>query len=175
MTRRPYGERVAVALGSNLGDRVALLRSAVRGLRRLLDPLHLSGVYETDPLLVLDQPSFLNACCTGRTRLSPRQLLTELQHVEGRAGRVRGARRYGPRSLDLDLLLFGSRVVEAEDLVLPHPRMRERGFVLIPLAEIAADWVVPGGLGDAAATVGELAAAVASEGVRRTSILLEEP
>lgn len=164
---------VALALGSNVGDRLANLRFAAAELRRLLDPLTLSGVYETVPRYEPDQPDFLNACATGRTRLSARQLLSELQHIERLGGRRRGPRN-GPRTLDLDLLLYGGAVIEEPDLVVPHPRLHERAFVLKPLREIAGFWVVPGVSGRQDATVGGLAGGVSSEGVERTNLRLED-
>lgn len=165
--------RVALAIGSNVGDRLANLRFAVAHLRGLLDPCSLSGVYETAPLYDRDQPEFLNACCTGRTRLSARQLLSELQHIERLAGRTRG-RRYGPRTLDLDLLLYGDAVIEQPNLIVPHPRMHERRFVLEPLREIAGDWIVPSRSGREGASVEELADALASGMVERTKLRLED-
>lgn len=172
----PEGRRIPVALGigSNVGDRLANLRFAVAHVRQLLDPCTLSGVYETMPLHERNQPDFLNACATGRTRLSARQLLSELQHIERLAGRTRG-RRYGPRTLDLDLLLYGDRVIEQPNLIVPHPRMHERGFVLEPLREIAGDWVVPGARsGRDGVNVDELADALSTEGVARTKLRLED-
>lgn len=167
--------RVAVGLGSNLGDRAANLRFGLDGLRRLLDDIVCSPVYETDPRNLRDQPSFLNACCVGRTRSAPRQLLVEFQHVEGAAGRRRDGPRFGPRALDLDLLLYGDRVIHEEDLIVPHPRLRERGFVLIPLREIAADWRVPARRDLPERCVGELADAVTTEGIEPTDFSLEDP
>ncbi len=163
---------IAVALGSNMGDRAANLRLGLAGLADLHVDFQCSGVFETQPMHVADQPSFLNACCIGKTSLTARQLLQSLQQLELRAGREPGGRRYGPRPLDLDLLLYGERVIEEPDLVVPHPRLRERAFVLVPLAELAADWVVPVSRGAAAATVGELARVVDEVGIVRTSIEL---
>lgn len=161
-------EVFAIGLGSNRGDRLANLAFSLRAVAAHAEGLRVSSVYETDPVGYADQPTFLNACCVGRTRLSPRQLLSELQDAERAAGRKRGGPRFGPRELDLDLLLHGDLVVETEQLVLPHPRMRERAFVLVPLAEIAADWTVPATRGNEAATVAELAAAVDGAGIERT-------
>lgn len=163
---------IAVALGSNMGDRAANLRLGLAGLAELHVDFQCSGVFETQPMHVADQPSFLNACCIGQTSLTARQLLQSLQQLELRAGREPGGRRYGPRPLDLDLLLYGERVIEESDLVVPHPRLRERAFVLVPLAELAADWIVPVSRGAAAATVGELARGVDEVGIVRTSIEL---
>jgi 2-amino-4-hydroxy-6-hydroxymethyldihydropteridine diphosphokinase len=126
-----------VALGSNLGDRHAHLEFAVRRLRDLLEDIYVSSVHETDPVgVAADQPRFLNAAVVGYSRVDARGLLTALQAIEGEAGRERpypGA----ARTLDLDLILFGDRVIDQPGLCVPHPRFRERRFVLEPLAEIA--------------------------------------
>lgn len=164
---------VAVGLGSNLGDREANLRFAFEGLTKFLEGLRCSPVYRTAPRYLSEQPRFLNACCIGRTGLAPRQLLATLQDVERAAGRSRKGRRYGPRVLDLDLLLYGSEMVDEPDLVVPHPLMHERAFVLIPLRDIAPDWHVPEASGKGA-TVAELATAVSPAGVRRTNLKLED-
>jgi len=145
--RSPPGEHVAIGMGSNLGDRRGALHAALRALRSQLIDVRVSSVWETEPIGPGDQPLFLNACCTALTRQSPRQLLSTLQDIERRAGRTRSGPRYGPRPLDLDLLLYGRRVIETPDLIVPHPRMRERAFVLLPLREIAGGWRVPGPTG----------------------------
>jgi len=165
--------RVAISLGSNLGDREALITSGVRVLRRELEHLQLSALYETGPVLLEDQPLFLNACCTGRTRLTPHQLLSQLQDAERAARRDRTGPRYGPRTLDLDLLLYGDEVIDDPDLVVPHRRLRERGFVLVPLAEIAADWIIPASRGEEAESVGSLAGKVGTDGIRRIGAIDE--
>lgn len=170
----PPGKPVAIGMGSNLGDPIANLRLGVRALGKLLENVYASAVYETVPLYVPTQPLFLNACCTGCTLLSPRRLLTELQEIEERAGRVRKGGRYGPRILDLDLLLYGNRVIRRPDLVVPHPHLRERAFVLIPLREIAPAWRVPGDGATPAGTVAQLAAAVEAKGVVRTKFRLKD-
>lgn len=167
-------ERVAIGMGSNLGEPLANLRFGFRALRRLLEGVDASAVYETVPLHVADQPTFLNACCVGRTCLSPHQLLAELQQIEALAGRVRPGRRYGPRILDLDLLLYGDRVIRDPEIVIPHPRLRERAFVLEPLREIASDWRVPGDGTTPEGSVAELAEAVEAKGVERTDFRLED-
>jgi 2-amino-4-hydroxy-6-hydroxymethyldihydropteridine diphosphokinase len=166
-TRLPGETRVAVALGSNLGDRRFHLRVGLTALRAFLVDLESSSVFETEARYVTDQPRFLNACATGRTRLTPRQLLSQLQDAERTGGRRRDGGRYGPRTLDLDLLLFGDRVIDEPGLSVPHPGLRERAFVLVPLAEIAADWIVPASHGEPATTVAELAARVGTEGLLR--------
>lgn len=163
-------EHVAVGLGSNLGNRPAYLRFGLGALRRLLSDVVVSPVYETEPREVVEQPPFLNACCVGKTRFTPRQFLMQLQHIERMAGRRWAGPRYGPRVLDLDLLLHGTTVIETPDLVVPHPRLRERPFVLVPLAELVPDCVVPASGGHAAATVADLARAAGAKGVELTEI-----
>ena len=133
---------VAVALGSNLGERERCLRNAIDELRGSIAGLKASSFYDTDPVGVGEQPRFLNAAATGVTTLPARALLETLLGVEANFGRTRphpGA----ARTLDLDLILFGDQIIEAPDLVVPHPRFRERLFVLEPLAEIAPDWIDP--------------------------------
>jgi len=135
--------RVAIALGSNLGDREAHLRGAIEALAPAFSNLRVSSFYETDPVDVPgSQPMFLNAAATGESDLSARAVLEALQAVEQRFRRERpyvGA----PRTIDLDLILYGDSVINTPGLTVPHPRFRERRFVLEPLAEIAADWVDP--------------------------------
>jgi 2-amino-4-hydroxy-6-hydroxymethyldihydropteridine diphosphokinase len=163
----PPMRRFAVSLGSNLGDRLANLAFGVRRVRDVAERLVASSVYETRARYVEEQPDFLNACCVGCTRLTPRQLLAHLQDSERAAGRRRGGLRYGPRTLDLDLLLYGSDLIELPGLTVPHPKLGERAFVLVPLAEIAGDWVVPAREGKEGRTVQSLAAEAGSEGIRR--------
>jgi 2-amino-4-hydroxy-6-hydroxymethyldihydropteridine diphosphokinase len=138
----------AIALGSNLassfGDREANLREAVRRIEALGEVRAVSSFYDTEPVGYLEQPRFLNGALLLETELGPRELMRELLGVERAMGRERvGAISKGPRVIDLDLLLYGDWVLWAEDLILPHPRMEERRFVLEPLAEIAPDWVHP--------------------------------
>jgi 2-amino-4-hydroxy-6-hydroxymethyldihydropteridine diphosphokinase len=133
---------VAIALGSNLGDREAYLHAALDAIRPHVHSLRCSSFHDTAPVGVGDQPIFLNAAAVGETSLSARQLLETLLDIEKRFGRERpypGA----PRTLDLDLILYDDEVIDSPDLVVPHPRFRERRFVLEPLAEIAADWRDP--------------------------------
>ena len=131
------GVVAVVALGSNLGDRQAHLDFAISRLRQLLEDIQVSPVHETEPVGVPDdQPPFLNAAVIGRTTLGAAELLAALLAIERDAGRQRpfpGA----ARTLDLDLVLFGERVIDQPDLHVPHPRFRERRFVLQPLVEIA--------------------------------------
>lgn len=133
---------VAVALGSNLGDRSRTLDAAVEELRRLLTDVRVSTFHDTAPVGVEPQPRFLNAAAVGFATVTAAELLGELLRIEARYGRQRpgpGA----PRTLDLDLILFGDAVVRAEGLEVPHPRFRERSFVLEPLSEIAPEWRDP--------------------------------
>jgi 2-amino-4-hydroxy-6-hydroxymethyldihydropteridine diphosphokinase len=126
-----------VALGANIGDRGASLREAVRRLEK--DPdvrvLRLSSVYETDPVGFEDQPAFLNMALAVETSIEPLKLLRKLLAAEREMGRVRDI-RWGPRVIDLDLILYGDVSMETEELELPHPRMGERAFVLAPLRDI---------------------------------------
>jgi 2-amino-4-hydroxy-6-hydroxymethyldihydropteridine diphosphokinase len=154
----------ALSLGANLGDRAAAIREA---LARLEDGdavrvTAASSFYETAPWGDLDQPPFLNVCALVETRLSARALLERCLAVEAALGRDREkSRRWGPRLIDLDVLYWGDARVEEPGLSLPHPRMFERAFVMIPLAEIAPDRVVAG------RNVAEAAAALGAEGIER--------
>ena len=126
-----------VALGSNLGDRRAHLDFAVSRLRSFLNPLNVSSYHETEPAGVADpQPLFLNAAVVGETTLPARDVLDRLLAIERERGRER-PHPNAARTLDLDLILFGDSVIARPDLVVPHPRFRERRFVLEPLVEIA--------------------------------------
>jgi 2-amino-4-hydroxy-6-hydroxymethyldihydropteridine diphosphokinase len=127
---------VFIALGTNLGDRLATIRSASDDLRRLGDRVALSSIYETEPVGYADQPSFLNAVARLDTQLTPEELLAALLRIETAHSRVRTFRN-APRTLDLDLLLYDDVVLASPELTVPHPRMQERAFVLAPLAEIA--------------------------------------
>jgi 2-amino-4-hydroxy-6-hydroxymethyldihydropteridine diphosphokinase len=141
-------ELAAIALGSNLesrfGDREANLREAVRRIEALGEVRTVSSFYDTEPVGYLAQPRFLNAALLLETELKPEALMRELLGVERAMGRERvGAVAKGPRVIDLDLLLYGDWVLWSEELMLPHPAMAERRFVLEPLAEIAPAWVHP--------------------------------
>ncbi|HKZ11093.1 MAG TPA: 2-amino-4-hydroxy-6-hydroxymethyldihydropteridine diphosphokinase [Rhodanobacteraceae bacterium] len=136
---------VCVALGSNLDDPRAQVQHAFEALAALPRSrlLARSRLYRTPPWGVTSQPDFINAAARLETSLSPRELLDALQAVEVRAGRMRAIRN-GPRILDLDLLLYGGRIIDEPGLVVPHPRLHERAFVLLPLADVAPDFEVPG-------------------------------
>ena len=134
-----------LGLGSNLGDRGANLRGALERLEEL-GPLRVSSFRETEPVGITDQPSFLNAAVELETELSPQDLLARLLAIEGELGRDRSReRRWGPRTIDLDLLLYGDEVLDEPGLTVPHPRLAERLFVLEPLHELAPGLVLPDG------------------------------
>src|SRR5262245_41449842 len=128
-----------IGLGSNLGDRQGYLDRAIQALQNHADieVTQISSYYETEPIGgPPDQPDLLNPLIETETNLSPQELLDALRDIERDLGRVR-RERYGPRTIDLDLLLYGDQVLNQPDLTIPHPRMHERGFVLEPLTEIA--------------------------------------
>jgi 2-amino-4-hydroxy-6-hydroxymethyldihydropteridine diphosphokinase len=135
-----------VGLGANLGDRERMLRRAVELLEETagVRVVALSSFRETDPVGYLDQPQFLNAAAALETELPPHELLDALLAVERALGRTRDGPRYGPRSVDLDLLIYGGEQLDEPGLTVPHPRLHERRFALQPLAEIAPGLAVPG-------------------------------
>jgi 2-amino-4-hydroxy-6-hydroxymethyldihydropteridine diphosphokinase len=132
-----------VALGANLGDRAEMLRWAVERLDALGTVEAVSPIYETEPVDYTEQPTFLNGVARLKTDLRPGTVLAGLLAIELDAGRQRVI-HHGPRTLDLDLLLYDDLIVDTQDLTVPHPRMHERAFVLVPLADLAPDLVVPG-------------------------------
>jgi 2-amino-4-hydroxy-6-hydroxymethyldihydropteridine diphosphokinase len=138
--------RAYVGLGANLGDRSAMLRAALEQLA--VEPgvsvVAVSSVRETDPVGLVDQPRFLNAAAALDTELSPRALLDRLLGIERRLGRTREGLRFGPRTIDLDLLLYGDERLDEPGLEVPHPRLHERLFALEPLFELDSRLVVPG-------------------------------
>jgi 2-amino-4-hydroxy-6-hydroxymethyldihydropteridine diphosphokinase len=138
--------RAYIGLGSNLGDRERMLWSALHMLafNPEVDVVAVSSFRETNPVGFRDQPAFLNAAAAVETELGPRELLGLLLDVERELGRTREGPRFGPRTIDLDLLLYGDEVVDEPGLTVPHPRLHERAFVLEPLAELDPDLAVPG-------------------------------
>ena len=132
-----------IGIGSNVGDRVENLRQALRCLDGIMSLERLSATYETAPRYVIDQPSFLNMAVGGDTPLEPLLLLEQLKKIEIEIGRVPTEERYGPRAIDLDILFYGSDVVNEPGLSIPHPLMAEREFVLRPLADIAPNFRHP--------------------------------
>jgi 2-amino-4-hydroxy-6-hydroxymethyldihydropteridine diphosphokinase len=151
-----------LSLGSNQGDRASLLAQALGRLDRVpgVQVVAVSSLYATAPVGREDQPEFLNAVAEVRTSLSPRELLAACLRIEADLGRIR-TERWGPRTIDLDLLFHGEARLAEDALTLPHPRMKERAFVLAPLAEIAPDLRLEG------ATIADRAAAIDRSGIRR--------
>ena len=152
---------VFLGLGGNLGDRRRMMRSAVAEIREILDDVRVSSLYESAAWGVADQPAFLNAVARGRTGLSPLELLDATQAIENKLGRVR-EQHWGPRLIDIDILLYGSDLIDEPRLKLPHPYMTQRGFVLRPLADLAAGLTLPDG-----SLVGELLTTVDQNDLRR--------
>ena len=138
--------RAYVGLGANLGPREKTLRHAVEllGDTEHVDLIAVSELRETDPVGVVDQPRFLNGAAAVETTLPPRALLDALLGIERELGRVRREERWGPRIVDLDLLLYGDEIVDEPGLRVPHPRLHERRFALEPLAELDPDLEIPG-------------------------------
>lgn len=133
---------VLLGLGANVGNPARQLGEAVRQLERVVRVRQLSSVYVTEPVDAPDQPQFLNLVCRIGTVLTPHALLALTGAIEHRLGRVRTAAN-APRTMDIDLLTYDDLVLESYELILPHPRMHQRGFVLVPLAEIAPHWRHP--------------------------------
>lgn len=135
--------KCAIALGSNLGDSLNTLESSLTVLNSTpgINLLKVSRWYQTKPVGP-PQPDYLNGCATFNVEQKPEELLTLLQATELQFGRVR-TEKWGARTLDLDILLYDDLIMETPNLIIPHPRMNERAFVLVPLAEIAADWQEP--------------------------------
>lgn len=133
---------VFLGLGTNLGDRAANLAAARQQLGEKLTLIRASSVYETEPWGYREQPAFLNQALQAETDLSPQRLLRLLKRLERRLGRTRTF-RYGPRLIDIDILFYDRTVINSRRLQIPHPRLPERAFVLVPLAEIAPDFVHP--------------------------------
>ena len=139
-------KRAFVGLGANLGDREATLREAVERLGRTpgIEVVAVSTLRDTDPVGFADQPRFLNGAVFVETQLGARELLEALLAVERSLGRTREGPRYGPRTVDLDLLVYGEEQIDEPGLRVPHPGLHERAFALEPLAELDPDLVVPG-------------------------------
>jgi 2-amino-4-hydroxy-6-hydroxymethyldihydropteridine diphosphokinase len=133
---------VTLALGTNLGDRPGNLRAAIAALPPAVEVLEQSFVYETPPWGVTDQPSFLNMVISGKTLLSPHELLKHLKELETHLGRIPSI-RYGPRKIDIDILFFGNLIFNSPELTLPHPHLHERAFVLVPLADLSPEQIHP--------------------------------
>ena len=152
-----------IALGANLGDPIATIRAALGALANLPESRVVlsSSLYRTAPVGELEQPEFINAVAALETTLAPESLLDGLLDIETRFGRIR-AEKNGPRTLDLDLLLYGNHQLDLPRLTLPHPRLHLRAFVLYPLAELAPDIHLPG-----RGTIAAWLPAVANQGIIR--------
>ena len=137
------GHEVFISLGTNLGDRETNLRIARDLMAAGIEITAKSGIYETPPWGVVEQPAFLNQVVRGITPLAPFRLLTFLKKIERGMGRVKTI-RFGPRLIDLDILLYDDRQITNSRLTIPHPRMCQRAFVLVPLVEIIPDRLIPG-------------------------------
>jgi 2-amino-4-hydroxy-6-hydroxymethyldihydropteridine diphosphokinase len=135
--------KAVIALGSNLGNRELNIDSAIAELAKIVEITHLSTNHETDPVGGPEQPKYLNAIAIAETELKPEELLIAMLEIENKLGRKREI-HWGPRTLDLDLIVFGDEVIDSEILVLPHPRAHERRFVLEPWLEIEPDAYIPG-------------------------------
>lgn len=134
---------IFLSMGSNLGDRLTNLQDAIRSLPPNIQLLSQSQIYETEPWGYTEQPAFLNLVIKANTELSPKNVLTFIKDIEVALGR-KATFRYGPRLIDLDILLYDDLVLNSPGLTIPHPRLCDRGFVLIPLSEIAPDFTHPG-------------------------------
>ncbi len=133
---------IYLALGTNLGDRRANLRAAIAALPPAVTVLVESPIYETPPWGITDQPAFLNMALKGETLLAPLALLSLLKRRETQLGRTPSI-RYGPRQIDMDILFYAGLILDTPELVIPHPRLQERAFALVPLADIAPDYYHP--------------------------------
>jgi 2-amino-4-hydroxy-6-hydroxymethyldihydropteridine diphosphokinase len=153
---------VYIALGTNLGDRLVNLRAAIKAMSPELHVLAESHVYETPPWGYEDQPAFLNMVIKAKTTLEPEPLLTYLKQLEVELGREQNF-RWGPRLIDLDILFYDDLTLDSPPLVIPHPRLHERAFVLVPLADIAPDLIHS----VLARPVRELLAQVNTKGIER--------
>lgn len=135
-------ETVYLGLGSNLGDREGNIAKALRSLAQEMSIEQVSSIYETEPIGYREQPWFLNAVCRGLTSLDPFSLLHLIKEIEGELGRVT-LFPDAPRIIDIDILFYGDEILATEDLTIPHPKITERLFVLVPLAEIAPELIHP--------------------------------
>jgi 2-amino-4-hydroxy-6-hydroxymethyldihydropteridine diphosphokinase len=153
---------VYLSLGTNVGQRHQNLERAIAGLGEVMVVTAVSPIYQTPPWGLTDQPDFLNLCLAATTSLTPLDLLHFTQQLEKDLGRVKTA-RWGPRLIDIDILFYDNRILHSDKLVIPHPEIAQRAFVLIPLADIAPDLVHP----QTGQTVAEMITAVDAAGIER--------
>ncbi len=153
---------IYLGLGTNIGDRAGNLAAALAALTKAVRVIRASAVYETEPWGYTDQPWFLNQAALGETALAPLELLAYLKRIEKNLGRT-PTFQYGPRSIDLDILVYDSLQLESPQLVIPHPHLAERPFILAPLADLAPDLVIPG----LQSSVQELLRTAGMDGIRK--------
>ncbi|MCX6055832.1 MAG: 2-amino-4-hydroxy-6-hydroxymethyldihydropteridine diphosphokinase [Chloroflexi bacterium] len=159
------GPGILLALGSNLGDRKQNLARARKELEKKVTVIQTSSVYETPPWGILEQPAFLNQVVEIQSNLDPGMLLRFLKEIESGVGRTKTI-RYGPRVIDIDILTYNDLLLDTPDLVIPHPRMFERAFVLVPLFEIQPDLTIPG----SDYNVREILKTMDTTGIKRTEL-----
>ncbi|MCH7949270.1 MAG: 2-amino-4-hydroxy-6-hydroxymethyldihydropteridine diphosphokinase [Candidatus Dadabacteria bacterium] len=135
-------QRVFIGIGSNLGDTIGNCKIALEEIGNFAEIVRISSLYETEPVGNEDQPNFINCAVEINTDLSPHELLSHLNSVEDKLGRVRGE-KWGPRVIDLDIIFYDGLVMKDDDLIIPHPRAHLRRFVLEPICEIARDFIHP--------------------------------
>lgn len=133
---------IYLSLGANLGDKLKNLNDAIASLKKHLEVTSISKIFKTEPWGNLDQPSFYNMCIKANCILSPQELLKTIKDIELELGRTK-TEHWGPRLIDIDILFFNDLILKEEDLVIPHPFLHERSFVLVPLNEIASDFIHP--------------------------------
>jgi 2-amino-4-hydroxy-6-hydroxymethyldihydropteridine diphosphokinase len=168
MSKAPRGDaRAYIGLGSNLDEPATQIRAGMAALARLAETRveACSSLYRSAPVGRQDQPDFVNAVCRVRTGLAPAALMHDLLEIESRHGRERRGEKGGPRTLDLDLLLYGHEAIHSAALTVPHPRLHERAFVLYPLSELEPDLVIPGH-----GSVRELLAGCAGQRVQKMDV-----
>jgi 2-amino-4-hydroxy-6-hydroxymethyldihydropteridine diphosphokinase len=160
-----------LSLGSNMGDRLTFLKKALQALHSHAQiQIHeISSIYETEPIGYVQQSPFLNIVAKGDCSLVPEDLLSVTQHVENELGRTREI-HWGPRTIDIDILLYNNKELNTEDLVIPHPRMKERAFVLTPLADLAPECIIPG----ESMNVAQFLAILEGEGVQKWNIKFKD-
>lgn len=134
--------KVYLSAGSNVGDRQKFIKLALQSISEFCKIIKVSSLYETEPWGKLDQPQFLNLCLLIETQLQPKQLLKKFKNVESNLGRTKNV-KWAEREIDIDILFYENLILNEVDFILPHPRIEERVFVLIPLSEIAPDFIHP--------------------------------